>query len=167
MTAQEESYREIELSKGMRAKVSVCDYSRLSVFNWHAAQTRRDGPFYARRSWREGDKTYHESMHRVILGLTPGDGVWGDHRNGDTLDYRRSNLRVATPSQNNMNRRTGPANTSGLKGVGWHSIAAKWRARIKLNRQEIHLGLFHTPEEAHAAYCEAAKEHHGEFARTR
>jgi hypothetical protein len=95
-------------------------------------------------------------------------GEWPDqvdHINAVKDDNRFSNLREATCSQNMHNQGKRKHNTSGFKGVSYHKAARKWTAQIKVNWKCNYLGLFKTPEEAHAAYCEAAKKHHGEFAR--
>ena len=73
---------------------------------------------------------------------------------------------MATHSQNMKNRKINKNNTSGYKGVQWHKRDKKWRASIVVNKNKIHLGCFNCPKEAHDAYCRAAKELHGEFART-
>lgn len=103
-------------------------------------------------------------LHRVILervlGRTLDVSEHVDHINGNGLDNRRENLRLSNKSQNGGNSRKGKRNTSGYKGVGF--FKGKWRARIYY-KKEYHLGLFNTPEEAHEAYCEKAKEFFGEF----
>jgi len=55
---------------------------------------------------------------------------------------------------------------SGYKGASWHRTNRRWQARINVNRKQIYLGYYDTPEEAHAAYCAAAEKYHGEFANT-
>jgi hypothetical protein len=89
-----------------------------------------------------------------------------DHINGVRDDNRLANLRPATESQNAANRRTPITNTSGFKGVSWHKDRRRWQATIMVASKQSYLGLFDTPEAAHAAYAAAAREHHGEFART-
>jgi len=86
------------------------------------------------------------------------------NRNG--LDNRRANLRLATRSENLRNRAVHCNNTSGYRGVRWKPARRKWVANITLNGQQHHLGYHATPEAAHQAYCAAARELHGEFART-
>ena len=86
-----------------------------------------------------------------------------DHR--DDIGHHNwiSNLREATVSQNACNMKRRCDNKTGFKGV--QHIPERWRAVIYLNRKETSLGLFETPEAAHAAYCEASKKLHGEFGR--
>lgn len=97
-------------------------------------------------------------------------GEWpkpfADHINGIRSDNRISNLREATKSQNMGNSRAHKRNTSGFKGVCFHKKSGRWVANISPNREHYYLGLFDTPEEAHAAYSAAAKKHYGEFARS-
>ncbi len=89
-----------------------------------------------------------------------------DHINRIRSDNRAVNLRVATRSQNKANSKRPAHNTSGFKGVSWNKVMSKWLAQIDVNRRNINLGYFDDPQEAHAAYCRAAAEYHGEFART-
>lgn len=63
-----------------------------------------------------------------------------------------------------MNSKRRTDNNSGFKGVAWSKAAGKWQAYITANRKRRHLGLFDTPEDGYAAYCESARKLHGEFA---
>jgi hypothetical protein len=105
--------------------------------------------------------------HRLAWLYMTGEWPDGyiDHINMVRADNRWSNLRLATWAQNQQNTARRSDNRSGFKGVGWHKDAGKWCARIKLGGRTKHIGLFATPEEAHAAYCRAAEER-GEFGRT-
>lgn len=95
------------------------------------------------------------------LGHWPSDEV--DHRNGITSDDRWENLRESNRATNALNRSKKVNNTSGYKGVSrFHS---KWKAQIQAFKKLHYLGLFDTPEAAHAAYCAAAQRLHGEYAR--
>jgi len=89
-----------------------------------------------------------------------------DHRNGNGLDCRRSNMRPATHAQNMKNRKRHSNNTSGFKGVSLDKETGRWMARIYCDGRPIRLGGYATPDEAGMAYDEAALIHHGEFART-
>jgi hypothetical protein len=103
-------------------------------------------------------------LHRFILNASSDMQV--DHKNGDTLDNRKSNLRVCLKIQNLWNRKKHRNNTSGYKGVIYLKNHKKWMARISVNRKRLFLGLFETPIEAHRAYCVASKKYHGNFGRT-
>ena len=88
-----------------------------------------------------------------------------DHINGDGLDNRIANLRLATSSQNAANNRRKNPPASGFKGAYKSSTGAGWFSHIYVGGKKIYLGSFSTAEEAHMAYVEAAERHHGEFAR--
>jgi len=96
--------------------------------------------------------------------LDPGDSLI-DHIDGNPYNNKFANLRLATPRQNQCNQRRRCDNTSGLKGVSWSEERQKWQTGIQVNGKRIGLGRFNTKEEAYAAYCEAARRLHGEFAR--
>ena len=86
-----------------------------------------------------------------------------DHIDGNPLNNSLSNLRWATDLESSRNRKTFSNNSSGFKGVSFHKATGKWRAYIKVDGKLKHLGLFHTKEEAAAAYEKAARELYGEF----
>ena len=161
--------KEIPLTKGLVALVDDADYEWLNQFKWFANWYPCIQNFYAMRNepFRDtiGRRQRTVSMHRQILGLEFGDKRQGDHiAPSQTLDNRRQNLRIATHSQNQHNQGLRRRNTSGFKGVFLHVPAGKWCAQIGVNGKGIHLGLFDSREEAHAAYCAAAVQFHGEFA---
>jgi hypothetical protein len=112
--------------------------------------------------WRVGvcGRLYY--TYRVYVYLSTGrdlvDAVV-DHKNGDSSHHAPVNLRVATRSQNNANRRP----RSGYKGVSLHAVTGLWRARINVNGKEK--TTYHpTAEAAARAYDELATQAHGEFA---
>jgi hypothetical protein len=109
----------------------------------------------------------HYKAHRLAWFYV--HGVWPeaeiDHINGDWRDNRIANLRNATRNQNSANGGMSKFNKVGLKGVSWSQKARLWRAQIDCDKVHYHFGYFTTPEDAYAAYCEAAVRLHGEFAR--
>jgi hypothetical protein len=158
---------EIPLTQGKVTIIDAQDAERVLRYKWHAE--RRHGPksrtFYAVTTIRkENGKQTGLSMHRFILQLPPRT-PHVDHRNGDGLDNRRENLRLATPAQNNRNVKISQLNTSGFKGVSWRKRDHRWRAQIQFNGHVKHLGHFQIKEEAAAIYDKAARELFGEFAR--
>lgn len=133
------------------------DFDWLNQWKW-----RMDRFGYVRRSQRKDGKMLIIYMHVEIL--QPPTGMIGDHRFGNKLDHRRENLRIGTYSENNMNRRPNKSRTL-PKGVSWRAKERRFRAKIGVNGHKIQLGAFRTVPEAEAAYIEAAKKYHGEFAR--
>jgi hypothetical protein len=108
--------------------------------------------------------------HRLAWIFVHGTTVGGaeiDHIDGNPSNNAISNLRLATSSEQKRNRRVQSNNRSGLKGAFYHAgrKGKKWRTQIKVGADLIFLGYFHTAEEAHRAYAEAAVEHFGEYAR--
>jgi len=103
-------------------------------------------------------------LERAIRGRSLQRNEYTDHVNGNKLDNRRENLRLATPEQNAHNRGPQTNNTSGMKGVYWHKKAGKWAAYITINKRYQYLGLHTSLNEAAKAYNEAAIEFFGEFA---
>jgi hypothetical protein len=117
----------------------------------------KDGYIRVRRAGKE------YRAHRLIWELFNGpipEGMLIDHIDGDILNNRIENLRLATRQQNNVN-----SNGSGryAKGVVL-SNSNKFRARIKVDGVHMDLGSYDTEEEAAEAYRVAALEVHGEFA---
>ena len=104
----------------------------------------------------------HRMAWLMFYGTEP-DGLV-DHINGNRLDNRIVNLRIATYSQNAANAKRHSRNTSGLKGASYMPKKRKWQASITVQNKQTHLGTFATKDEAHAAYLEAARKHQGEFA---
>lgn len=160
--------KEIPLTKGLVAIVDDEDFELVSAFKWYASGIPRDPTIFYAKTHEKGT---HRSitLHRMLMGEPVGIHV--DHVNGNPLDCRRPNLRVATSHQNSFNRwkdknRKRPP-SSRYKGVSIHrrvnSIA--WAAQIKLNQEQIYLGLYPTEEMAARAYDGAAVELFGEFAR--
>lgn len=108
----------------------------------------------------------HRLAWLFYYGVEPPGLV--DHINGDRLDNRIENLRIATYSQNGANAKRHSRNTSGLKGASkvlkkgvW---TGRWQASITYRNRQINLGYFDTREEAHQAYLSAARKLQGQFA---
>jgi hypothetical protein len=104
-----------------------------------------------------------ELLHRIIMN--PPQDKQIDHKNRNRLDNRRTNLRICTVSENQMNRGKTKSNTSGFKGVNLEKKRKKkrYRARITADKKVFYLGNFEKPDEAGAAYRKAARQHHGKF----
>ena len=133
--------------------------ARLDFVGKRAGSKYQDGYRYIRV------KGFRLLEHRVIWALSDMPAtVQIDHINGIKDDNRLCNLRMATNSQNSMNKPKQSNNTSGYKGVTFHKGTGKYHAKIGSKGKNKSLGYFDTAEQAHAAYVEASSNVHGEFA---
>jgi len=146
----------IKLTQGYEAIVDDADFEYLNQFKW-CAHKKSETVIYVVR--KENKKMI--SMHREIMGF-PKDMV--DHRNHNTLDNRRENLRVANNFQNQQNRnKVNKTTTSKYKGVCLFKRDGTWKAQIRHNGKCLFLGYYDTELEAKNAYDKKAKELFGEF----
>ena len=152
----------VPLSRGFEAKIDALDAEIIGRWNW-CVSVRPRGLYAVRTIQPKGGRRQTILMHREIIGDDCGPCV--DHINHDGLDNRRCNLRSATHSENSRNRKRMSNNKSGYKGVFWEEKRRKWCAQIRLHGKTKRIGRFSSAEEAHAAYCKAAYEIHGEYAR--
>lgn len=152
----------IQLTQGQVTVIDAVDRD-LTAFKWAAYKNGIN--YYAGRNIDTERKKTTLYLHRVILerklGHSINEDFVADHINGDTVDNTRSNLRLATRSQNCQNRRMAKRNKSGYSGVSWYKRDKKWRARITHEGKRKSLGLFDTAEEAY----EAVRKYHTEFTR--
>jgi len=105
--------------------------------------------------------------HRVAWAIHYGEDACGqiDHINGDRLDNRICNLRIATNQENSRNNCISANNTSGATGVTWHKKSGKWMAQIVVSYKPIYLGLFKNKEQAVQARKKAEQDFFGDFLR--
>lgn len=151
------------MSQGQFAIVDAASFDWLNQWNWTAVWDDQTQSYYATRGiTRPSGKQKTILMHRLIAG--DPDGKIVDHKDHDTLNNRRKNLRAVSDAESNWNRRIRKDSTSGATGVTWNSRDRLWYARLGVNGKRLHLGNFKTKEEAISAYSTAAIEHHGAFA---
>jgi hypothetical protein len=158
-------YKIIPLTKGYETMVDPEDYEWLSQYKWRAHVINKDTveKVYAVRSAKVDEyvngKRVNIFMHRAIVKPPPEMLV--DHEDGDSVNNRRYNLRVASKAQNSANTVT--TSLSGYRGVG--KVKNRWRARAgTAEGGDIYLGYYDTAEEAAMAYDRKAIELHGPFA---
>jgi hypothetical protein len=116
--------------------------------------------------WLVGVPGGHARAHRIVWAIVHGsdlDGYQIDHINGDGLDNRIENLRLATSSQNNRNRKTAKNSTTGIRGVCWDAARNKWMAHISVNGKFHNLGRFDSLAVARCVRRRAEVQLFGEF----
>lgn len=151
---------EIPLNNGMVTLIDDEDYERVSKYKWEAR--KHSHAYYADSI----ERVRKVSMHRFIMGLEKGDKRLVDHRDNNTLNNKKDNLRVCNAHESARARRKSKNNSSGFKGVCWSKRSSKWCAYIKVDYKKIHLGRYPDVIEAAKAYDEAATKYFGEFAIT-
>jgi hypothetical protein len=157
-------FRKIPLGEGFYTIVDPDVFYLLNKFNW-SPKKNHAGRIYPVRFLNEtGNESYLISIHREIM--KPPKGFVVDHKNLITLDNTRSNLRLATHSQNLCNRKKFKSDaTSVFTGVCIRKGRNKYGAYINHEGKLVWLGTFDNEIDAAKAYDEAAKKYHGEFAR--
>lgn len=153
--------------------VSYLSYDlRTGVFRWMVKRPKGVKPNdIAGRKLKNGSvsiQLLHRQYQAHRLAWLYHYGKWPteflDHINGNPADNRICNLREATNSQNQANRKRLTTNTSGFRGVTWNQKCQRWQASIKKDGKNIYLGLYEDAEKAGSAYKAAAAELFGEFA---
>jgi hypothetical protein len=155
-------FRKISLGEGQWTIVDSKDYYRLMDYKWwvHGNGTN----LYAARTAITAElRSRIIYLHRQIMDPPPTLLV--DHRNTDSLDNRRANLRLATQVQNMQNRRKRKNTSSRFIGVHFDKQRLRWSVHIRHNGRKLWLGRFTDEISAARVYDKAAKEYFGEFAR--
>lgn len=157
--------KQVPLSRGLFALVDDEDFERVMQHNWFIA-LKPNGMMYAVRELNQnkGARRSIQRMHRFVLSLS-GPLPIVDHRNHNGLDNQKRNLRRCTQQNNVRNRRKGSAKkTSKFKGVCWSKANKKWRANIRFDNKQVHIGLYQSEKDAALAYNAAANKYYGDFA---
>jgi len=155
--------KKIELSKQGKNKgkyvalVDDDDFEELNKYNWSIVP--KNGGVYAGRIDVDRKKV---AMHRQIMNPPKHKVV--DHKNHNTLDNQKLNLRIASRTQNQCNRIRRKLYSSQFKGVTWSERRKEWIVQVHWEGKRIYNGYFKDEIEAAKAYDNKAKELFGEFA---
>lgn len=152
--------------------LKLLDYDRATgTFRWKETRSRGAlkgaiaGGLYTHGYINIRSLGKNHLAHRLVWFVEKGLPLPAevDHINGNRADNRIENLRAATRQENMRNIRK-VRGVGALKGTSWSQEGKKWRADIRIGGKKKYLGLYNTELEAHAAYCNFAQEHFGEFA---
>ena len=159
-------------SSKLQAVVDDALHADLDAFVWRARRNRNGLMYPARWDKRSRRWLYlHIEVWKLMFQSAPlmfqsaPAGYQIDHKDNDTFNVQYQNLRLATPSQNGANRRRASTHTNQYRGVSVVKKTGRFQARIRVQRKQIILGTFATPDEAARAYDAAALHHFGQFAR--
>lgn len=143
----------------------------MGQFKWCALKIGND--FYAVRGEKINGKNKLIYLHRNIM--KPEKGFVVDHRDHNTLNCQRKNLRICTRNQNSQNNK-GSSKKYKYKGIYYvkplfinkgirnRNSMRRWAARIRIKGKYKHIGVFFTMEEAAIAYNKYALISFGEYA---
>lgn len=151
--------KEITLTKGFKAIVDDNDFNTLNAFKWKVQVSKHS--CYANRVDYSSGKPKIIYMHRFIKGVDDKNLVV-DHKDHNGLNNTRENLRICSKSENAMNRN--PLQGSTSKYLGVCRYKGRWRAGLKHDYKQYHLGDYDDERQAALAYNKKAIDLHGEFA---
>lgn len=161
--------KRIKLSQGQYALVDNEDYDILMELSpWYTSYNSYTKSFRAERNVYTVDgRRIRIKMSRFLTNFP--DNMEIDHKNHNTLDNRKTNLRIVTKSKNHMNEKKartykGKITSSIYKGVSFNKQTKKWHCAITLNGHLIYLGYFTHEKNAAIAYNTAAKKYFGNYA---
>ena len=131
------------------------DYPKISSFTWHMNDSGYLVTYMDNKNQR---------MHRILVDVPEGYQV--DHKDGDTTNNCKENLRICLAKENRRNSRLNSNNSTGYKGVSYNKKRKVYEAYICVNKKIKHLGYYKSAIEAAKAYDKAAVFYFGEYART-
>ena len=135
----------------------------------HTHKRKHGDLFYLRYRTVKDKQVRYVYLHRLIMGLPPAadSDLCVDHIEHNTLDNRKSNLRVTTKKENSRNGTLRPNNVSGYTGVTYTKNERRnkrYVAWICVDFKNIYLGAHTTAERAAHAYDWWAIKYFGEYA---
>lgn len=143
----------VPLTQGLEALIDECDVKDVQEYKWFAnnvtSSSRKLTKSYTYPSSRCGLRNGYVYLHRFIMNPQKGFAI--DHINGNTLDNRRSNLRICTARENSCNKE---AHRSGKMVGTYKTKSGKFAAQIKIEGRLKYIGSYRTEYEAHQAYLE-------------
>lgn len=156
--------KNVAVGSGKFAIVDDVDYELVSKFTWRLSVPHRSNKQYVQSRIYANGSEKCVLIHRLILGVND-PAVFVDHKDLDTLNNSRSNLRACSNSQNQGNRTANPSKKhTSFKGVYYRPSKKAWIASIKKNGKAHYLGYFKSEETAAIAYNNKARELFGDFA---
>lgn len=134
------------------------EYSKIKPYYWRVGSNKYVSMVIYDRNTK---KCTQYLLHRFLMNPTSEEEV--DHINHNTLDNRKSNLRIVTTAQNQMNSVVSDRNRSGVKGVNWDNNEQRWRVRISVSGKRLSLGSYKNFDDAVQCRKSAEAFYYGEY----
>lgn len=134
---------EVLTTQGVYALVDREDVPKIAIHRWYAAT---HGLTHYIATTLHSPKKHKLYLHRYLMGIDGVKGIETDHVDGNGWNNRRSNMRIATRSQNMFNKHRDKRGASQYVGVYW--AESKWCAQIRVDGKTKHVGLFADEQEA-------------------
>lgn len=146
-----EDYAIVEIRNKQQEYIADCiidieDVERIKPFKWRLSKKAHEE---LRQSLVvTGNSTTNKTIAIYRLIMNAPDGIQVDHIDNDRLNNRKSNLRLCTNQENQINVPKQKNNSSGFKGVWFDKSREKWVAEIRHNKIKVQLGRFSNYNEA-------------------
>lgn len=156
----------VKVGKRHLAIIDAEDLPVVSQYLWYPRIAKGGIRVYAYTQLRryEGGKLIVTNIHLHRLILNPPPGMDVDHKDRDGLNCCKSNLRIATRSQNNANRVLKGSHKTGYVGVVAMEHRSAFRGVVWCNNKQYNCGDYNDPISAARARDKKARELFGEFA---
>ena len=146
-------------SNGKEFYFDLEDYDKIKDYCW---RIKSDG-YIVSSMYFDTDCKKQIFLHRLIMDCCEDNTLVVDHMNHERNDNRKSNLRIITTQQNNMNNSLRKDNKSSVTGVFWNKQNNVWQAQIRINKKNIYLGCFKNINDAIKVRKEAEEKYFGEY----
>lgn len=167
------SYYEVNVSNSdLIYKIDIDDYNFAKEYTWNSDRAVTGYPYLIAKT-KVNEEWTHIKFHIKVMEKEINQymketgyqkRIIVDHKNGEVTDNRKSNLRIRTQSENNMNKGIQSNNNTGVVGVTWTKKARMWTSRISINNEDIELGSYYYFRNAVKARIEAENKYFGEHA---
>lgn len=113
--------------------IDIEDVEKVKQYKWYVHESKKKGcksKLYI-KAIVNGTSLY---LHRFLIDDETSMEI--DHIDGDSLNNRKSNLRLVSRLENSVNLKARHTNKSGVKNVRWRTEKNRWYVEVKFNSEE-------------------------------